>query len=109
MDVFRGQMTNEVIFLLKENNIILIRVPANMTYISTLRPNCQSVGKKNVIKKIQEVTDDENIYILSIRENNIPQNLNFSLGATAKSAKFFDRENFCREIFSPLSYLVQEN
>ena len=33
MDVFRGQMTNEVISLLKENNIILIRVPANMTHI----------------------------------------------------------------------------
>ena len=32
-DVFRGQMTNEVISLLKENNIILIRVPANMTHI----------------------------------------------------------------------------
>ena len=46
MDVFRGQMTNKAISLLKENNIILIRVPANMTYISTLRPNCQSGGKK---------------------------------------------------------------
>ena len=33
MDVFHGQMTNEVISLLKENNIILIRVPANMTHI----------------------------------------------------------------------------
>ena len=33
MDVFRRQMTNEVISLLKENNIILIRVPANMTHI----------------------------------------------------------------------------
>ena len=33
MDVFRGQMTNEIISLLKENNIILIRVPANMTHI----------------------------------------------------------------------------
>ena len=33
MDVFRGQMTNGVISLLKENNIILIRVPAKMTHI----------------------------------------------------------------------------
>lgn len=31
IDVFRGQMTNPVLGLSKENNIISVRVPANMT------------------------------------------------------------------------------
>ena len=33
MDVFRGQMTEEVLEKLKCNNIFLVRVPANMTHI----------------------------------------------------------------------------
>ena len=33
IDVFRGQMTRPVLDLLKENDILLVRVPANMTHI----------------------------------------------------------------------------
>lgn len=33
MDVFRGQMTDDVLNLLKENSILLVRVPANMTHL----------------------------------------------------------------------------
>ena len=33
MDIFRGQMTEEVLEKLKCNNIFLVRVPANMTHI----------------------------------------------------------------------------
>ena len=33
MDVFRGQMTEDVLNVLKENNILLVRVPANMTHL----------------------------------------------------------------------------
>ena len=33
IDVFRGQKTQSVLDLLKENNILLVRVPANMTHI----------------------------------------------------------------------------
>lgn len=33
MDVFRGQMTEDVLNTLKENNILLVRVPANMTHL----------------------------------------------------------------------------
>ena len=32
MDVFRGQMTEDVLNVLKVNNILLVRVPANMTH-----------------------------------------------------------------------------
>ena len=34
MDVFKGQMANPVKEILKRNNIILQRVPANLTYSS---------------------------------------------------------------------------
>ena len=33
MDVFRGQMTENVLTVLKSNNIQLVRLPANMTHI----------------------------------------------------------------------------
>lgn len=33
MDVFKGQMTNPVKDILKRNNIVLQKVPANLTYI----------------------------------------------------------------------------
>ena len=33
MDVFRGQMTAYVLTFLKDNNILLVRVPANMMHI----------------------------------------------------------------------------
>ena len=33
MDVFRGQMTEEVTSLLHDNNILLVRVPSNMTHL----------------------------------------------------------------------------
>ena len=33
IDVFRGQMTQPVIDLLKENNIFLVHVPPNMTHL----------------------------------------------------------------------------
>ena len=33
MDVFRGQMNEDVLTVLKDNNILLVRVPANMTHI----------------------------------------------------------------------------
>ena len=33
MDVFRGQMTEDILTVLKDKNILLVRVPANMTYI----------------------------------------------------------------------------
>ena len=36
MDVFRGQKTEYVLTVLKDNNILLVRVPANMTHIFQL-------------------------------------------------------------------------
>ena len=33
LDVFRGQMTNEVTKLLKEKNILFVKVPNNMTHL----------------------------------------------------------------------------
>ena len=33
MDVFRGQMTKDVLTVLKDNNVLLVRVLANMTHI----------------------------------------------------------------------------
>ena len=33
MDVFRRQMIEDVLIVLKDNNILLVRVPANMTHI----------------------------------------------------------------------------
>ena len=33
IDVFRGQMTQPVLDMLKENSIFLVRVPANMTHL----------------------------------------------------------------------------
>ena len=33
MDVFRGQMTEEVTSLLHDNNVLLVRVPSNMTHL----------------------------------------------------------------------------
>ena len=33
VDVFRGLMTEDVLIVLKDNNILLVRVPANMTHI----------------------------------------------------------------------------
>ena len=33
MDAFRGQMTEDLLTVFKDNNILLVRVPANMTRI----------------------------------------------------------------------------
>ena len=50
MDVFRGQMTEEVVSMLRTNNIWLVKVPNNMTHLlqpydSTVNGHCKSFMK----------------------------------------------------------------
>ena len=57
MDVFRGQMTEDILTILKGNNIVLVRVPANMTYIFQLLDgewNIQKLYAQNVFQVVQE-------------------------------------------------------
>ena len=57
MDVFRGQMTEDILTILKGNNILLVRVPANMTYIFQLLDgewNIQKLYAQNVFQVVQE-------------------------------------------------------
>ena len=47
IDIFRGQMTDPVTQALKNNNIILVKIPPNMTHIyrPTSRPYYESFSK----------------------------------------------------------------
>ena len=50
MDVFRGQMTEEVTSLLHDNNVLLARVPSNMTHLFqsldlTVNGHCEAYTK----------------------------------------------------------------
>ena len=57
MDVFRGQMTEDVLNVLKENNILLVRVPANMTHLfQPLDLTVNGIFKAFMRKRFSECT-----------------------------------------------------
>ena len=65
MDVFQGQMTEDVLTVLKESNILLVRIPANMTNIfQPLDLTLNGSFKNFMRKKFSELYSRQILHVL---------------------------------------------